>query len=160
MKYLILTAGLACLLLPLSLPAQPPYPPGAGADELVREWYGRFLHRAPDPQAAVWSDQLRAGSAPDAILSQILGSSEYYGLAGNDPAGFVRRLHTDLTGRPPGPGETAAWVRQLYGHDRQDVAYQMLHRYPQNWGGSAGADYGAEPTHDYRRPAWRHTYPR
>jgi len=158
MKRFLLIAGLAALVTPLSLPAQYPYQPGGagGAEQMVQEWYGRFLGRAADPQAAGWINLLQSGHAPDAVLAQLLASPEYYLRGGSTPQGFVQRLHIDLTGRPPGPGETAAWVRQLYSHDRQDVAYQMLQRYPQNWGGSPGEDYRPEPTHDYRRPFYRY----
>jgi len=151
------------LLSPLTASAQYGYGPGGYGDapeQMVRDWYGRFLGRAPDAQASVWIDAIRSGQQPEAVLGQILGSSEYWMRAGSTPQGFVRRLYTDLTGRPPGPAEMRHWLNQMYHGDRQDVAYQMLQRYPQGGGGATPYDdYRPEPTYEYRRPLHRY-YPR
>jgi len=160
MKRLVLAAGLAALLLPLGGVAQPP---GGGysdaPEQLVLDWFRRYLHREADPLAAVWIDAIKGGQAPEAVLSQILGSSEYYLRTGSTPQGFVRQLHLDLTGRPPASNEVSYWVNQLYRSDRNDVAYQMLQRYPQNWGAPAEGAEEPPPEHDYRRPV-HHYYPR
>jgi len=163
MKRFILAAGIAVLLSPLTASAQPGYGRGGYNDapeQMVRDWYSRFLGRAPDGQSSVWVEAVRSGQQPEAVLGQILGSSEYYMRAGSTPQGFVRRLYTDLTGRPPGPGETRNWLNRMYQSDRQDVAYQMLQRYPQGGVGSTPQeDYQPEPTYEYRRPVPRY-YPR
>jgi len=112
---------------------------------MVAQWYQQFLGRRADPQASVWIEQLRSGQPPEAVLGQILGSSEYYLRAGGSPEGFVSRLHRDLTGRPLSRQEVGFWVNQTYRSDRSDVATQMITRYPQQW--------GSEPQEpDYRRP--------
>src|SRR4051794_15725719 len=132
MKRLILVALLGLLCLPLSGYGQYDNTP---EDQMLREWYTRFLGRTPDPGSAMWVDALKAGQSPDTVLSQILASTEYYIRGGSNARGFVQRLHTDLTGRPPGPRETEFWVNQLYRTDRQDVAYAMIQRYQPSWGG-------------------------
>jgi len=159
MKRLIPVLGLVLLLTPLSAPAQ--YPPGGGyndmPEQMVAGWYRQFLGRVPDGQSAVWIDAIKSGQAPEAVLAQILGSTEYYMRGGGSAQGFVRRLHTDLTGRPPGAAETRAWLNRLYQSDRQDLAYHMLRRYPQGLGaGAPQEDYGAEPPLEYRRPLNRY----
>jgi len=153
MKRWLLAACLAALLMPLVSDAQYP-PPGGGGEELVRDWYVRYLGREPDATAGSWSDQLRQGQQPEVVLAQILASSEYYIRGGSSPQGYIRRLLTDLTGRPPGPREMTFWVNQLYRMDRQDVVLRVLQRYP----GSATAPPAApveEPGYDYRRPPYR-----
>jgi len=148
---MILAVGLALMLLPLPGAAQ--YPPGgydSGPDQMVQEWYSKFLHRPADPAASTWADQLRAGQTPEDVLAQILGSPEYYNRGGGNPEGFVRRLYLDLTGRPPAPPELKFWVNDVYRSDRHDVAYRMLQRFPQSWGG------GPESEPDYRRPFFRY----
>jgi len=154
MKRMILAAGLALMLLPLPGTAQ--YPPGGyGAydapDQMVQEWYSKFLRRPADPAASTWADQLRSGQTPEDVLAQILGSPEYYNRGGGNPEGFIRRLYLDVTGRPPSARELQFWVNDLYRSDRHDVAYRMLQRFPQSWsGGSPDADP------DYRRPFLRY----
>jgi len=151
MKRFMLSALLGVFLVPVSAFAQFENTPN---DQLVREWYTRFLGRPADAGSAIWVDILKGGQSPDTVLSQILASTEYYVRGGSTARGFVERLYTDLTGRPPGPRETEFWVNQVYRRDRQDVAYSMLRRYQQNYGtGSPGA-YPSDP-YDYRRPYYR-----
>jgi len=163
MKRWLLIACLAGLFAPLAVDAQyPPYGgynnPG-GAEQTVRDWYNRFLGREPDPMSATWSESLRQGQQPEAVLAQILASSEYYNRGGGSPQGYVRRLITDLTGRPPGGREISFWVNQMYRADRQDIVMQVLQRYPGNWstggGGGGGVPYPDEPSYDYRRPYYQ-----
>jgi hypothetical protein len=135
MRRLFLAIGLAALLGPLPGSAQ--FGPGGygdRAEQLVGEWYSRYLGRDPDPYAATWIGSLRSGQTPEAVLAQILASDEYYLRAGNTPEGFVSTLYQQLTGRLPSRGEAQAWLGRVYHGERQDVAYQMLMRYPQDWG--------------------------
>jgi len=153
MKRLIVIAALALLVVPLPGSAQ--YPPSYGygdPEQMVQSWYRQFLGRNADPQASAWIGQLQSGQAPEAVLAGILASSEYYLRGGSTPDGFIRRLHTDLTGRPPSPREVQFWLNLLYQSDRQDVAYRLLQRYPQGWAGAGPA----VPGPDYRRPFHRY----
>jgi hypothetical protein len=122
------------------------------AEELVRVWYQRFLHREPDPNRAAWVDALNSGQQPEAVLAGILSSTEYYDKAGGSPEAFVNRLFQDLTGRRPSPSEMDHWVRRAAYGDRKDVAYALLMRYPQDWG--TGPTYRDDRRYDYRRPNW------
>jgi hypothetical protein len=133
---------------------------------MVQDWYNRFLGRAPDQYASTWVGALRSGQAPESVLAQILGSDEYYMRAGNSPEAFVSRLHQDLTGRPPAPGEARFFIDRVYQSGRQDVAYQMLMRYPQNWGSAPSPRFQYDwdrdgyrrerDEHEFRRPYWRY----
>jgi len=161
-KRFILTLGLGLVLL-TGVPIQAQ--PGGASDapeQLVGDWFRRFLGREVSQGAGYWVDLLRQGQAPDAVLAQIVASPEYYLRAGNSPQGFVTRLHQDLTGRPPSGTETNFWVNRLYSSDRQSIAAEMLQRYPQDWnagysGGYSSGTYGGRYdrdrySHDYRRP--------
>jgi hypothetical protein len=173
MKRLLQIIGLAVLLAPLPGSAQ--FFPGAfddGPNRLVQEWYNRFLGRGTDPYASVWVEAIRSGQAPEGVLAQILASDEYFQRAGNTPEGFVRRLHQDLTGRLPAPREAQFWIGQTFRGGRQDVAYQMLMRYPQDWGRAPSSrfrdDWNRRRTlerreaeeHEFRRPWWSGAIPR
>jgi len=173
MRRLILGALLGLLFVPGTGWAQFENTPG---DQMVREWYRRFLGRPADASSAMWVDAIKQGQAPDTVLSQILASAEFYIRCGSTTEGFVRRLHTELTGREPGPREVQFWAAQVYRSDRQDVAYQMLQRYPQNWGAGPGPGPGPGPggydredprryppppdPYDYRRPPYYRYYRR
>jgi hypothetical protein len=135
---------------------------------LVTDWYNRYLGRNPDYAAAGWIDQLRRGKSPQEVLSAILGSDEYYTRAGGTPQAFVQRLFMDVVGRPPSPQEADSLMRKAWRGHRNDVAYQLLLRYPQGWEGGATAyyppyqsGYNALPPsryhypYDYRRPWYR-----
>jgi hypothetical protein len=167
MRRYILAAALGALLLPLPAPAQYPPAPEEGPTAMVQDWYRRFLGRQADPQAAVWVDYIKQGQSPDQVLSQILASSEYYRRAGGTPQGFVQRLFTDLTGRPPSQQELNYWVNRVYQSGRQEVAYEVLQRYPQGMEPSPPAASGTySPSvpgydyprydYDYRRPDYRY----
>jgi hypothetical protein len=165
MKRLFLAIGLAALLAPLPGSAQ--FPPGVygdRAEQLVGEWYSRYLGRGTDPYAAVWIQALRSGQTPEAVLAQILASDEYYQKADNTPEGFVCTLHRQLSGRLPSPDEARAWLARVYRGERQDVAYQMLLRYPQDWGRVPSYRFREErrdrdrheaEEHEFRRPLLR-----
>jgi len=142
-----------------------PAPGGqAGAQQLVDQWYQRFLNRQRDAWAAVWVDALRTGQPPEAVLSKILSSQEYYDKAGGTPEGFVQTLYIDLVGREPTPREVQFWASRLNQVDRDEVAYQVLTRHPGSWQGGvqesyAPAEEGYDPypsRYDYRPPRYRY----
>jgi len=138
--------GLCLLSVPGLAPAQrnpfrPPFPayrppsvfPPAfrlRAREVVQGWYLRFLGRDLDPGAAVWIDQLRRGENPTAVLAGILGSDEYFQASGSTPRRFVARLFIDVAGRRVERREMDRMLVRLRFSDRQQVAYELLLRYP------------------------------
>ena len=113
----------------------------AQAQGIVSEWYSRFLRRPIDVGALGWEQALDQGQNPDKLLSGILGSNEYFLRAGGTDPGFVQTLFADVNGRLPVQAEYALWLNQLSQLEgsvpayeaRDDVAYAMLLRYPQNW---------------------------
>jgi len=108
-------------------------PVGMTQQFLVRQWYNLYLHREPDPLAEVWMCQLQEGQPPNAVLSSILASDEYYNLAGATPEGYVSRLMLDLHGNVLDWREVrsyAVWVQQagLGMEGRKQVAWEVLCR--------------------------------
>jgi len=115
----------------------------------VKNWYRQFLRRDPEPSGLMhWSEALRQGNPPALLLSGILGSDEYYNIAGGSPNSFVRSLYLDLAGREPTPRELAYWTSRLNTEYPKDVAYAILTRFPLAW---SPAQYQPEPTYYPRR---------
>jgi hypothetical protein len=113
----------------------PAYAPG-NPQTLVNSWYSQYLHRQPDAGAAAWVQALRTGHTAEDVLASILSSQEYYTVAGNSPAGFVRQLYLDLFDRPPSPAEINYWAGRLRYETRKEVALYLLLRHPQNFSGT------------------------
>ncbi len=81
---------------------------------LVQSWYQNYLGRTGNlSELRGWGNQLRAGVAPCAVESAILGSDEYYHLHGCTPAGFVAGLYADVLGRRACAQEIQGWLCQL-----------------------------------------------
>lgn len=133
MKYLILLAAVLFLMPAPAARAQVYGDPGS----LVNYWYRTYLGRTPDPSGIItWVNALNQGQPPDAVLSSILGSDEYYQRAGSTPDWFIARLYADVVGRSPTPSELDFWVRRLYTEDRQAVADEILNQNPGVWVGT------------------------
>src|SRR5206468_3275039 len=63
---------------------------------LVHDWFVKYLGHAPSPaDYGRWLPAL-AGATQERVLSQILGSPEYYARAGGTDAAFVNQLFMDL----------------------------------------------------------------
>jgi hypothetical protein len=124
---------------PYAPPGMTPY--SGDAEALVASWYNQFLHRQMDVGAATWANYLRRGWSPDQVLAIIVGSREYYRLAGGTPPAFITALYQDLTGSPPLPEQLAYWLGQIRFQTRRDVAHQLLMFYPQSWQTPAPAPY-------------------
>jgi hypothetical protein len=138
MRQFIVLALLSLLTAAVPSTAQPPPRPQAYGTEdpvaLVRTWYRQFLDRDSDPAGlASWTQMLRSGQAPAAVLAAILDSPEYYQRSGSTPEGFIRALHLDLTGREAPPGELREWVQRLRTQDRRQIAQAFVQRFPQAW---------------------------
>ena len=104
---------------------------GDGATRLVRSWYRDFLSREPDPPGLrTHVTLLRQGHPPEVVLAGILGSDEYFQRAGRRSEAFVRALFLDLAGRRPTPAELRHWRQRSRILGRQDVAYEMILRFP------------------------------
>src|SRR5262249_40060503 len=121
-------------------------------------WYRQFLNRDADPSGmAAWTDSLRGGNPPEAVLGTILASDEYYRKAGYTPEGFVQSLYRDVVGRYPTREEFSYWLQRTNAEGRQSAATALLAQYPQVWQGpfySPGAPPAVYRTFSLR-PRWR-----
>jgi hypothetical protein len=76
--------------------------------------------------------QLQAGQSEEQVLSQILGSTEFYNRAQSSSSGqsqdqnYVQALYQVLLGRTPTGAEVDGWVAHLAGMGRQGVALAIL----------------------------------
>jgi hypothetical protein len=145
-------------------PNRPYRPARDEAWRTVDGWYQQYLHRPPgniDYGKNDWADGLRNGTPPDAVLAGILGSEEYYGLAGGTPEGFVRQLFRDIVGRDPTRPEFRGWMRRLETQERSELAHDLLDRFPDRWQPGLGVDPRdlENPDYDYRRPSYRYYRP-
>jgi hypothetical protein len=156
-------AGAMLGVLALATPAPAQYGAPGDARGLVDSWYARFLSRPPDAWAAGSVEALRRGQMPEQVLSQILGSREYYDKGGDTPEGFLQTLYQDVVGRPPAPREMGYWLPRMAYMPRSDVAYGVLTFFPQGWQTPAPGYYGPRnpgytpaPSYEYRRPGYRY----
>jgi hypothetical protein len=156
MRYFIVLTLLGAAVTAAPAVAQVPQ----NSDALVRSWYQRFLHRDVDPGYIGWVNALNSGSSPTTVLSEILGSDEYYNAAGGTPQGFVQSLFRDIAGRTATEREYRSLLPRLSFGNRNEVAYTLLLRYPQTW---SVATYPAPVTPLYppqvdrdRRDYWKH----
>jgi uncharacterized protein DUF4214 len=148
MRRFIVSALLAVLLFGGVATAQP-Y--GDNSVVTVKNWYRQFLRREAEPSGLMsWSEAMRQGTPPAQLLAGILGSDEYYRIAGGTPDGFVRSLYLDLAGREPAARELNYWTNRLATEYPRDVAYGILARYPQAW---SPAQYQVPPS--YHPPGYR-----
>jgi hypothetical protein len=156
---------LACSALLLAAPSGPGqyswYHEGHQAmpvdpDALVRSWYQRYLRRpAGNGEELSWVNSLVQGQSPEHVLAGILGSTEYYSSAGGTPERFITTLFNDLNGKPPDRRDLDYWLNRLALEGPTDVAYEMLTRYPQHWGGDERPYYPDDHRYDVRRPTLR-----
>jgi tetratricopeptide (TPR) repeat protein len=135
------TVLLALLAIPLAALGQSPRPQArvplqGNPTDLVNQWYQHFMDRPLDPLgAANWPRELAQGRPPADVLSEILGSGEYYLRAGNTPQGFARGLIRDLTGQEPDPRLVREWAARVNARNHREIARALLERYPQGWRG-------------------------
>lgn len=73
----------------------------------VAFYYQAFLHRAVDPGAQAWVDQLLGGASEQAVAAGILDSAEYQS-AHADRASLIGALYLDVLGRVGGAPEVDA----------------------------------------------------
>ncbi|HEV8058539.1 MAG TPA: DUF4214 domain-containing protein [Gemmataceae bacterium] len=93
-------------------------------DGLVDTYYENFLGRAAgQSELNYWALNLNAGNRNEEVLSQILGSNEFFQKAGGTNEDWLNQLYKDLLGRTPDKAGEAAWLKALpSGSTRQQVA--------------------------------------
>lgn len=91
---------------------------------LVRTYYQDFLGRsAGASEQNYWAQSLENGARDEIVLSQILGSDEYFQKSGGTNQSWLNLLYQDLLNRAPDQLGQAAWLGSLSaGATRQQVA--------------------------------------
>lgn len=91
---------------------------------LVEGYYEEFLGRsAGQSELNFWALDLAGGAKNEQVLSMVLGSDEYFHLAGSSNADWIEHLYKDLLGRTPeGAGSTVWQAALASGATRQQVA--------------------------------------
>jgi hypothetical protein len=102
-------------------------------DHLVKTWYIAFLDRqAQGGEEQGWVNMLAAGQSEEQVLSQILGSAEFYqraqsmGFTGTADQNYVQALYQVLLGRTASSSEVTGWGNTLAQVGTQSVALAML----------------------------------
>jgi hypothetical protein len=124
-------------------------------DHLVQSWYFAFLGRqAQGGEEQGWASQLLAGQTEEQVLSQILGSAEFYdraqtlGFGGTADQNYVQPLYQVLLNRRASSSELDNGVAALQTMGRQGLALALLDS--QEFRGDQFAGYFATLLH---RPA-------
>ena len=91
---------------------------------IVRTYYQDFLGRAAgSSEHSFWAQSLQAGVRDEIVLSQILGSDEYFQNSGGTNQDWLNHLYQDLLNRAPDQAGQNAWLNSLAaGATRQQVA--------------------------------------
>jgi len=67
----------------------------------IQGYYTKFLNRAASAsELAFYLNYLQNGATQDDLKAALLGSDEYFRLAGGTDVGFLNRLYADVLGRP------------------------------------------------------------
>jgi uncharacterized delta-60 repeat protein len=81
---------------------------------VIDQFYGEYLRRPVDPGGlAGWLNFLVAGGSIDQMRALLLGSQEYYELAGGTNDAFVAAVYRDVLGRPVDSAGQPAWDQDL-----------------------------------------------
>ena len=94
----------------------------------VDQFYEVLLNRPADAAGQdYWTGELKAGESLDQVKAGILGSNEFYNVAGNTEGDFINALYTNELGRPVDAAGLTYWEQQLNGGaSRTQVADEVL----------------------------------
>jgi uncharacterized delta-60 repeat protein len=94
----------------------------------IEQVYGQYLHRPADSGGLTgWEAFLSGGGSIDQMRALVMGSPEYYQLAGGTNDAFVARVYGDVLGRPVDSGGQQFWDQALSaGADRGAVAGAIM----------------------------------
>jgi uncharacterized delta-60 repeat protein len=95
---------------------------------VINQIYGEYLRRSADPDGMFsWGMFLAAGGTVDQMRALVMGSPEYYQLAGGTNDAFVARVYGDVLGRAVDSGGQQTWDQALSaGADRGAVAGAIM----------------------------------
>jgi hypothetical protein len=94
----------------------------------VNQFYEVLLDRPADAAGLnYWTGELQTGESLDQVKAGILGSNEFFSLAGNTNQNFLDSLYRDELGRPVDGASLVNWENQLNGGaSRTQVADDVL----------------------------------
>jgi hypothetical protein len=95
---------------------------------VINQLYEEYLHRSPDfNDLFSWGTFLAAGGSIDQMQALVIGSPEYYQLAGGTNDAFLASAYHDVLNRPIDSGGQQGWDRILSnGADRGAVAGAIM----------------------------------
>lgn len=94
---------------------------------LLNSWYSKYLHRAPSAfETSFWTPAFAVPLTDEQIESQIVGSPEYFALAGGTNTAWITRIFNDVLGRSPAGAETSIYLSLLGGGSRTAVGLSIL----------------------------------
>jgi hypothetical protein len=80
----------------------------------VRQYYQRFLERAPNAEGLLfWTEFLAAGKSHEDLIAAMLSSDEHLSNLQYNNEAFVRSLFAQLYHRKPNPAEVSSWMGLL-----------------------------------------------
>jgi uncharacterized delta-60 repeat protein len=96
--------------------------------DVIEQFYGEYLRRPVDAGGlTAWEDFLAGGGTIDQMRALVLGSREYFQLAGSTNDAFVANVYRDALGRPVDNGGQQSWNQALNnGADRGAVAGAIM----------------------------------
>jgi hypothetical protein len=77
--------------------------------KLVDHFFHKLLDRSPSSVERNAEIQALASNTDEDVIASIVGSAEYYSLAGSTNPGFISNAYQDLLGRSPTASEQATW---------------------------------------------------
>lgn len=95
----------------------------------IQQYYSSFLNRAATAgEISFYLSYIQQGAIDDDVKSAILGSDEFYSLAGGTPYGFLNKLYQDVLGRPVDRNAELQFEAMMgQGTPRQTIASIVLH---------------------------------
>jgi hypothetical protein len=94
---------------------------------LLGSFFAQYLHRAPAAaDNAFFMPMFTAGFTDEQVAAQIIGSTEYFVLAGGTNSAFITRLFNDVLGRAPSAADMTFYLTLLGSTSRINVALNVL----------------------------------
>lgn len=93
----------------------------------AQTWVGNYLGRdATAEEVKTIVTQLQNGTSPAAVQANILGSDEFYKLAGGTTKGYLNGLYVKILGRPATQQELLPILAKANVTPRRDIALSFL----------------------------------
>jgi hypothetical protein len=94
---------------------------------LLGSFFALYLHRAPSAaDVTFFLPMFTAGFTDEQVAAQIVGSPEYFTIAGSTNAAWLSQVYLDILGRAPSPSESSFYLALLGSSSRTNVALSIL----------------------------------